>query len=226
MLQALPFEQAEKNIITWWSITNYTDMTNTSAYPEHEANYLNATQWAPNMFWNETNGYESSRNRDTILAWALSGTVVVSVGLLLLTTALAKKIKRNSIILSNDEVKEFLEGKKNDAGFTDSKDLIKTLETSAYKQEYEVHKKFITIEKRKMLGFGLFGVVYKGIITSEEFGGRNQVAVKMRQNRCTKESLLSMLSEVKILCHVGEHINLVRLIGCYIQKRLVREYCG
>ena len=59
----------------------------------------------------------------------------------------------------------------------------------------------------KILGKGEFGIVTKGKI------GRAPVAIKTVKKTADIAYLKALLSELKIMCFVGQHDNIVNLIG-------------
>lgn len=84
----------------------------------------------------------------------------------------------------------------------------------------------------KQLGAGAFGVVLKGtaqgIISYDE---ESTVAVKMVKKMADNETIRSLVLELKILIHIGTHMNVVNLLGAVtkdIAKRellVIVEYC-
>ncbi|KAL0839630.1 hypothetical protein ABMA28_016304 [Loxostege sticticalis] len=84
----------------------------------------------------------------------------------------------------------------------------------------------------KQLGAGAFGVVYKaearGIINAEE---TTPVAVKMVKKTADNMFIKALASELKIMVHMGKHINIVNLLGACtknVGKReliVIVEYC-
>ncbi|XP_026765009.2 LOW QUALITY PROTEIN: vascular endothelial growth factor receptor 1 [Galleria mellonella] len=84
----------------------------------------------------------------------------------------------------------------------------------------------------KQLGAGAFGVVYKaearGIINAEE---TTPVAVKMVKKTADNMYIKALASELKIMVHLGKHINIVNLLGACtknVGKReliVIVEYC-
>jgi hypothetical protein len=67
------------------------------------------------------------------------------------------------------------------------------------------------VDSATLLGKGAFGCVYRGKLS----GFENDVAFKMTQSNCTATTLKSLLSEIKIMIHVGKHPNVVSIIGAY-----------
>lgn len=59
---------------------------------------------------------------------------------------------------------------------------------------------------------GNFGIVYQSVV------GGVPVAVKTPHEGCSREIFRSMLSEVKILCYIGEHPNVIAFVGAYTKE--------
>ncbi|XP_050544021.1 vascular endothelial growth factor receptor 1 isoform X2 [Daktulosphaira vitifoliae] len=84
----------------------------------------------------------------------------------------------------------------------------------------------------KQLGSGAFGIVYKaeaiGIIDDKT---STTVAVKMVKPNTDPSYVKALASELKIMIHLGRHLNVVNLLGAYtgnINKRelmVIVEYC-
>ncbi|MPC63676.1 Platelet-derived growth factor receptor beta [Portunus trituberculatus] len=65
-----------------------------------------------------------------------------------------------------------------------------------------------------MLGCGAFGRVYRATVADLSSGETNvTVAVKMIRARSDKTQLLALQSELKILMHIGKHVNIVNLVA-------------
>jgi len=69
----------------------------------------------------------------------------------------------------------------------------------------------------KQLGVGEFGVVVQakqiGTVNDPEKNEVRTVAVKMVKSALNTTSLESLASELKILIHLGPHLNVVNLLG-------------
>ncbi|XP_065073901.1 vascular endothelial growth factor receptor 1 isoform X7 [Ochlerotatus camptorhynchus] len=99
-----------------------------------------------------------------------------------------------------------------------------------YKSEYEFPKERLKLGKQ--LGAGAFGVVMKataaGIMVNED---ETIVAVKMVKKQTDNEVMRALISELKIMVHLGQHLNVVNLLGAVtknIAKRelmVIVEYC-
>ncbi|KAG0721081.1 Vascular endothelial growth factor receptor 3 [Chionoecetes opilio] len=88
------------------------------------------------------------------------------------------------------------------------------------------------VDQDKLLGCGAFGRVYRATVTDpnpEE--AAVVVAVKMIRARSDKTQLAALQSELKILMHIGKHVNIVNLVATCTKNlhkkdlMLVVEYC-
>jgi FMS-like tyrosine kinase 1 len=99
-----------------------------------------------------------------------------------------------------------------------------------YNKDYEFPRDKLKLGKQ--LGAGAFGVVVKavaqGIVPYEE---ESTVAVKMVKKQTDNEVMKALVSELKIMIHMGQHLNVVNLLGAVtknIAKRelmVIVEYC-
>ncbi|XP_076044158.1 vascular endothelial growth factor receptor 1-like isoform X2 [Oratosquilla oratoria] len=100
-----------------------------------------------------------------------------------------------------------------------------------YSPKWELAKEQIVFER--MLGSGAFGKVYKASVANLIPGqSKTTVAVKMMKCRGDKEQLKALRSELKIMIHIGRHINIVNLLGACSKNMAVKgelllvvEYC-
>lgn len=66
----------------------------------------------------------------------------------------------------------------------------------------------------KQLGSGAFGVVMKGVAKGIIDGEENTtVAVKMVKKNAGHTYIKALASELKIMVHLGKHLNVVNLLG-------------
>lgn len=99
-----------------------------------------------------------------------------------------------------------------------------------YDKKYEFPRDKLKLGKQ--LGSGAFGVVVKaeaeGIVAHEE---STTVAVKTVKPNADNEVMRALISELKIMIHMGQHLNVVNLLGAVtsnIAKRevlVIVEYC-
>ncbi|XP_017068456.2 LOW QUALITY PROTEIN: platelet-derived growth factor receptor alpha-like [Drosophila eugracilis] len=108
--------------------------------------------------------------------------------------------------------------------------LDEQAELLPYNREFEFPRENLKLGKQ--LGAGAFGVVLKG----EAKGIRKEeplttVAVKMVKRTADNEVVKALVSELKIMVHLGQHLNVVNLLGAVtknIAKRelmVIVEYC-
>uniref|UniRef100_A0A1L8DJT8 Protein tyrosine kinase n=2 Tax=Nyssomyia neivai TaxID=330878 RepID=A0A1L8DJT8_9DIPT len=84
----------------------------------------------------------------------------------------------------------------------------------------------------KQLGAGAFGVVVKGVAQGIlPYEDETTVAVKMVKKNTDNEVMRALITELKIMVHLGQHLNVVNLLGAVtknIAKRevmVIVEYC-
>ncbi|XP_068247651.1 LOW QUALITY PROTEIN: vascular endothelial growth factor receptor kdr-like [Palaemon carinicauda] len=100
-----------------------------------------------------------------------------------------------------------------------------------YDTKYEVSRDSIVFDK--LLGAGAFGRVYRAKVLNLIPGQpRSTVAVKMMKSRTDCAQLKALRSEVKIMIHIGRHVNIVNLLGACSKDLatkgellLLVEYC-
>ncbi|KRT84023.1 Immunoglobulin [Oryctes borbonicus] len=87
------------------------------------------------------------------------------------------------------------------------------------KKSWEIPKERIKLGKQ--LGAGAFGVVMEGVIERYDNDTDLKVAVKMMKRNADDIYLTALLSELKIMVHLGKHLNVVNLIGA-CTKRIIQ----
>ncbi|XP_070490956.1 vascular endothelial growth factor receptor 1-like [Chironomus tepperi] len=99
-----------------------------------------------------------------------------------------------------------------------------------YDKNFEFPKN--KLELKKQLGAGAFGIVIEAIATGiVVYEPETVVAVKMVKKQAGNEVIKALVSELKILIHLGQHLNIVNLLGAVtkdIAKRelmVIVEYC-
>lgn len=75
-----------------------------------------------------------------------------------------------------------------------------------------------TVPTGKQLGSGQFGVVFQAkqfsaVIDPIKDNNARTVAIKMIKSTSNSSALKSLASELKILIHLGPHLNVVNLLG-------------
>ncbi|XP_021962144.1 fibroblast growth factor receptor 1 isoform X1 [Folsomia candida] len=132
-------------------------------------------------------------------------------------------------ILSDAELDLFLNGGR-------SRSSRGSFLTTPYQKAFEIPISNLVINYITPLGKGNFGVVYKANFLAEEDlpGHMNEriVAVKTVPRFATSQHFMQLLRELQILNYIGNHDNIVNLIGACTtdvkQKKIfiVLEYCG
>ncbi|XP_021950355.2 mast/stem cell growth factor receptor kita-like isoform X1 [Folsomia candida] len=131
--------------------------------------------------------------------------IILAASFLLIRNHYRKKLQ----LLSDEEIEEFEQG--------NSKSETQAL-SLPYSLDNEVPQEKITILDTAILGEGQFGLVYKGLYNSR------LVAIKTMKKTAEVRYIKALLSEIKIFQFVGEHPNLVNMIGaCTRNLRTKRE---
>lgn len=76
----------------------------------------------------------------------------------------------------------------------------------------EIEKATHSFSDKRLLGTGAYGTVYSGKLHNDEW-----VAIKRVRHRDTSGSIEQVINEIKLISSVS-HPNLVRLLGCSIEK--------
>nr|WOX59914.1 receptor tyrosine kinase PVR2A1 [Gecarcinus lateralis] len=80
-----------------------------------------------------------------------------------------------------------------------------------YDKKWEVLRKNITLGKQ--LGSGAFGRVVKATVTGLEGQEATTVAIKMCKSHSDASQMRALMLELKIMIHLGKHLNIVNLMG-------------
>uniref|UniRef100_H3CW91 Vascular endothelial growth factor receptor 3 n=1 Tax=Tetraodon nigroviridis TaxID=99883 RepID=H3CW91_TETNG len=97
--------------------------------------------------------------------------------------------------------------------------------------QWEVSRDRLRLDTGKVLGHGAFGKVMEASIRGIDKGGSSldTVAVKMLKDGATASEHKALMSELKILIHIGNHLNVVNLLGACTKANgplmVVVEYC-
>lgn len=161
----------------------------------------------------------------------LIGVISVILILILLSLYLCCMVRRKKMQIAELKaagLANFEEGNMEsinpDMGLDEQADLL------PYDKKFEFPREKLKLGKQ--LGAGAFGVVVKAnaenIVQYEE---ETIVAVKMVKKQTDNEVMKALVSELKILIHLGQHLNVVNLLGAVtknIAKRelmVIVEYC-
>lgn len=120
--------------------------------------------------------------------------------------------------------------------------ISEQVEMLPYEKKYEIERENVILGK--LIGKGFFGRVYEGQIKwktkNQNKTGRyldlyteknETVAIKTTKDRSSLEQMLSLVDELKILIHIGKHINIVNLLGACSSNMekgellVIVEYC-
>ncbi|XP_035705692.1 uncharacterized protein LOC110847588 isoform X2 [Folsomia candida] len=112
-------------------------------------------------------------------------------------------------LLTKAEIEAFEKGIQSDVGMDENTEDALRL---PYDRSYEIPRKNLVIDTSSLLGSGAFGSVYMGKVEGQDCVYRD-VACKLTQSNCTATAARSLLSEIKIMIHVGKHPNVVSIIG-------------
>lgn len=107
-----------------------------------------------------------------------------------------------------------------------------------FQAEFLPYHEFFEFPVRRLrftaqLGHGDFGVVYQAIAKGiMPYDDETVVAVKTLQDYADERSFKSLCYELKILCNIGHHLNIVNLLGAvtknivYKDLMLILEFCS
>ncbi|XP_053559937.1 vascular endothelial growth factor receptor 2 [Bombina bombina] len=165
------------------------------------------------------NGSEEKTNLELII---LIGTGVIALFFWLLLVIILRTVKRpNGGELKTDYLSIIM-----DPGEVPVEELCERLFYDANKWEFPRDR----LKLGKPLGRGAFGQVMEadafGIDTTATC---KTVAVKMLKDGATSSEHLALMSELKILSHIGHHLNVVNLLGACTKPggplMVIVEYC-
>lgn len=169
-------------------------------------------------------------NQKTVIILAVVGILILA--LVVLSVFFCRKIyqaRKETLNLQFREQKMFLEG--DPSSINPDISIEQQAELLPYNDKYEVSRDSIIFDK--LLGAGAFGRVYRATALNLLPGeSRTTVAVKMIKSRTDCAQLKALRSEVKIMIHIGRHINIVNLLGACSKDLaskgellLLVEYC-
>lgn len=162
------------------------------------------------------------------------GAITVLLLIILITVGVWILLKRRRAAvtgaakLTDAEIRRFFDG---DSVFEYDEakgtgNLSQALEAAPYDKNYEICDTDFTIDHSLVLGEGEFSIIMKGFVR-----GGAVAAKTVRFGTKDKNYIKALLTELKILIHIGNHTNIVSLVGastinlgqgsCYI----FLEYC-
>uniref|UniRef100_A0A8W7K7P8 Protein kinase domain-containing protein n=1 Tax=Anopheles albimanus TaxID=7167 RepID=A0A8W7K7P8_ANOAL len=167
-------------------------------------------------------------NQPPIEIIILSPILLCCCCIVFLVTLLYQKKRKNVRDLEAKEWELFLQG--DPINYNPQMTLKEQIDRLFYAIEYEFAKEKLVLQER--LGDGAFGVVWKatavGISANE---AETTVAVKMLRKKHNKDAIRSLIAELKIMVHLGQHLNVVNLLGAVTKNivdgelMVIVEYC-
>ncbi|XP_064608636.1 vascular endothelial growth factor receptor kdr-like [Liolophura sinensis] len=156
-----------------------------------------------------------------IIVAILLAAVLISVLVIFL---LRQKLQRNTL----KDLENFLKAPKGE--YNPDIPVSEQAESLPYDAKWEFPKERLRLGT--VIGQGAFGRVLKAeAIGIVEHIDVTPVAVKMVRDCTDREQMISLMSELKILIHVGQHLNIVNLLGAVTKDirrgelYVIVEYC-
>ncbi|CAL8100404.1 unnamed protein product [Orchesella dallaii] len=172
----------------------------------------------------------------TLLQFTVVFSCVLAFTFVLTLLLCWKKIAKQRRLLralTDAEIKEFREGNLEVLENQEYLDTHELLHALPYNDEFEIPCERLHIDTTKVLGSGNFGQVVKGAITDEyDSSSQMEVAVKTVKPKYDILYFKTLLTEVKIMAYIGQHVNVVSLVGACTQNLKKRqiyiavEYCA
>lgn len=161
----------------------------------------------------------------------LIGVISIILILVMLSMYLCCKVRRKKMQIAELKaagLANFEEG--NIESINPEMNLDEQADLLPYDKKFEFPREKLKLGKQ--LGAGAFGVVVKAIAENIlHYEDESIVAVKMVKKQTDNEVMKALVSELKILIHLGQHLNVVNLLGAVtknIAKRelmVIVEYC-
>ncbi|CAL8067938.1 unnamed protein product [Orchesella dallaii] len=209
----------------WWGIGNSSDLTNPKSYVEKPLVYNGQVMWYPPTINKPSNLQTTNGTPNTIIMLAGLAVIVVLIALMLAVIVRYRKLQQ---ILSDEEVKDFVNGKARgnielqEMGTDEARDL----KYMKFNPDHNLELSDIYIDNANILGQGAFGTVYKGTVKDDA------AAIKRPNADCSKSTFMNVLMEVKVHSYVGSHPNVVNILGAYIKEihngilYIATEFCS
>ncbi|XP_055308073.1 platelet-derived growth factor receptor alpha-like [Sitodiplosis mosellana] len=174
---------------------------------------------------------KSSTKDNNGLVYIIVGVVaLIFVSAISITCLYVRTRRRNEVIRKQNaiELKCFEHG--NVEGISSKLTLEEQADLLPYDKKYEFPRDKLKLGAQ--LSGGAFGIVYEGIahgiLPNEK---ETKVAVKMVKRMSNDEILRALILELKIMVHLGQHLNLVNLLGAVTTNitrydmMIIVEYC-
>ncbi|XP_035700653.1 uncharacterized protein LOC110861447 isoform X2 [Folsomia candida] len=169
---------------------------------------------------------EESLSTGTLVAWVL-GSIVLLVFLVTGISIFAGRRyrptnKAERLVFPKSEILQFQKGFTNTvcSNVDNNEDSPGVMQAccAPYKSSLEIPRddwEFNPIKPRKILGNGMFGVVFQGKYKNRKHSGKvwQDVAIKTMKPFSECGYIKSILNELKVLAYLGQHPNIVQLVG-------------
>ncbi|XP_035780692.1 uncharacterized protein LOC118460472 isoform X3 [Anopheles albimanus] len=156
---------------------------------------------------------------DYLLYFGVPVLVILLLMCLLISVLYSKKIKEVKT-LKAENLKAMLQGDLK--SYSPTMPINEQADRLPYNMKYELPREKISLQEQ--LGEGAFGIVMKGIamgIVANET--QTRVAVKMVKKKYDIEALQALVAELKMMIHLGQHLNVVNLLGAVTENIVNRE---
>ncbi|XP_055307327.1 platelet-derived growth factor receptor alpha-like [Sitodiplosis mosellana] len=176
------------------------------------------------------NPKETTKDNNSLIYIIVGVVALILVSAISITCLYVRMRRKNEVIrkLNAIELKCFELG--NVDGISSNLTLDEQADLLPYDRKYEFPREKLKLGAQ--LGGGAFGVVYEGIADSILPNEKNtKVAVKMVKRMSNDEILRALIMELKIMVHLGQHLNLVNLLGAVTDNitrydmMIIVEYC-
>ncbi|CAL8068919.1 unnamed protein product [Orchesella dallaii] len=151
------------------------------------------------------------------VAGGISCIVIITCVVVLISLYTVRRFKRNYILTKADQT-EFFDGStgENTALLNDNnQNAYHLMKFNAEKFEIAKNEfQFGDSKQKSVLGEGNFGFVYKVKVTRFD----SEVAVKVPRDGCSRQTMKSLLCEIKIMSFVGDHENIIKFLGAYTKE--------
>ncbi|CAL8068917.1 unnamed protein product [Orchesella dallaii] len=126
-------------------------------------------------------------------------------------------VRRAKHILTKNDQTEFFEGTstRTHSNADNNRNAYHLMKFDADKFEIAKNEfQFGDSKQKYVLGEGNFGFVYKVKVTRFD----SEVAVKVPRDGCSRQTMRSLLCEIKIMSFVGDNDNVIKFLGAYTKE--------
>lgn len=142
------------------------------------------------------------------ISWSIFGTGLILIIISIVAGYKIYRTKQYYTYMNYTNVK--VGNERNDYGKRNSSSTESLFQSITYYKDFQILRERIQIDMNSVLGIGQFGSVYSA--TLSDF--RREVAVKLPNHfSCSRDALVTIIKEIKLLCYIGNHDNLVKFLG-------------